>query len=277
MRPKDGRNPVDPGRAWKVIVEDERTAQGVVERHVVAFLTNGECAFACTFCDLWKNTLDGRTPRGAVAGQVERVTSAHPSASHPNIKLYNSGNFWDHRAIPPGDMARIAAALRGRRSVIVETHPKLVDGRAPLFNEALGGGLQVAMGLETADPETLASLNKSMTLDDFATAAALLASWGIPARAFILVRAPGQDEEQGLHWAKRSIDFARSVGIECCVLIPTRGPAPPALDSVEAAFRYGLSQGAGRVFVDLWDLSGPEARLAALDRMNKSQIADPAG
>ncbi len=254
----------------------ERTAAGELERHVVAFLTNSECPFLCSFCDLWRNTLEGRTPRGAVAGQVERVTQAHPTATHPHIKLYNSGNFWDHRAIPPGDMARIAAALRGRRTVTVETHPKLVDGRAPQFNDSLGGGLHVAMGLETADPDTLATLNKAMTPEDFARAAGLLKGWGIPVRAFILVRPPGHDEEQGLVWARRSIDFAQEAGAECCVLIATRGPDPPALETVEAAFEHGLGRGAGRVFVDLWDLQGPADRLAALDRMNKTQTTEPA-
>jgi radical SAM enzyme (TIGR01210 family) len=243
----------------------------------VAFLTNSECPFSCTFCDLWVNTLDGPTPPGAVAGQVERIALDHPAASHPHIKLYNSGNFWDQRAIPAGDMPRVAAALRGRTTVIVESHPKLVDERAPAFNDALGGGLEVAMGLETADPEVLASLNKSMTPADFAVATRRLVAWGIPVRAFILVRPPGQDEEQALHWAKRSIDFAQDAGAQCCVLIPTRGPDPPALETVEASFRHGLARNQGRVFVDLWDLQAPTERLAALDRANRTQHAEMLG
>ncbi len=260
------------------MVEEERSAEGAVEPVVVAFLTGAECPFACTFCDLWVNTLDGPTPPGATARQVEHVAQAHPDA--PHVKLYNSGNFWDRRAVPPGDMGRIAVALRGRRSVIVETHPRLVDDRARAFDEALGGGLQVAMGLETADPEVLAALNKSMTPDDFAAATGRLGGWGIPVRAFILVRPPGHGEAEGLAWACRSIDFAQEAGAECCVLIPTRGASPPTLESVEAAARHGVTQGRGRVFVDLWDVartySGApdlELRLADLERMNRSQVA----
>ncbi|MED6335526.1 MAG: radical SAM protein, partial [Planctomycetota bacterium] len=184
------------------MVEEERSAEGAVEPVVVAFLTGAECPFTCTFCDLCVNTLDGPTPPGATAHQVAQVALAHPDA--PHVKLYNSGNFWDRRAVPPGDMGRIALALRGRRSVIVETHPRLVDERARAFDEALGGGLQVAMGLETADPEVLATLNKSMTPDDFAAAAGRLRGWGIPVRAFILVRPPGHGAAEGLAWARRS-------------------------------------------------------------------------
>lgn len=256
------------------MIEQERIASGAVEPHVVAFLTNSECPFSCNFCDLWVNTLDGRTPRGAVAGQVERVANTHPAATHPHIKLYNSGNFWDPKAIPPGDHARIATALRGRTSIIVETHPKLVDGRAPTFNDAARGGLQVAMGLETADPVVLESLNKSMTPDDFVISAGRLGEWGIPIRAFVLVRAPGHDEEQGLHWAKESINFAQDAGAECVVLIPTRGPKPPTMESVEAAFRHGLARDRGRVFVDVWDMPATDELKAAFVGANQTQTTE---
>lgn len=205
---------------------------------------------------------------------MEAVAQAHPAERFPHVKLYNSGNFWDRRAIPPGDMPRIAGALAGRNSVIVETHPKLMDDRAPAFNDALGGGLQVAMGLETADPDALAALNKSMTPDDFAAAARRLTAWGIPVRAFILVRPPGHDEEQGLAWAIRSLEFAQDAGAECCVLIPTRGPDPPSVATITAAFRHGLGRRRGRVFVDLWDLQAPPAERTALDRANRTQAVE---
>lgn len=262
-------------------MEEERTAAGAVEPVVVAFLTNSECPFRCTFCDLWVHTLPGPTPPGAVATQVEAVARDHPAGGAPHVKLYNSGNFFDRRAIPDADVPRIAAALRGRATVVVETHPRLgvLDGRAARLNDALGGGLEVAMGLETADADLLATFDKAMTADDFAAAARRLGRDGIAARAFILVRPPGHDEEQGATWARRSLDLAQDAGAGCCVLIPFRGASPPpSLDALEAAARHGVARGAGRVFVDLWDAprlyaAAPDApaRLAALARLNHTQ------
>jgi radical SAM enzyme (TIGR01210 family) len=159
----------------------------------------------------------------------------------------------------------------------------------------LTGELEVALGLETAHPDVLARLNKQMTLDDFAQAARRLRSDGIAVRAFIMVRPPFLTDEGGLEWAKRSLDFAFASGVQCCSLIPARGGngameelarrgefAPPSLDAVEAAFEYGLSLRAGRVFLDLWDIDtlspGTPARaerVARLARMNLSQAVEP--
>ncbi len=157
------------------------------------------------------------------------------------------------------------------------------------------GDLEVAMGLETVHPDVLPRLNKQMTLDDFARGADLLRSRGIVVRAFILVRPPFLSDAEGLEWAKRSLDYAFSVGVECCSLIPTRSGngaieelervgqfAPPSLGALEHALEYGLSLHAGRVFLDLWDIVkvSPDApnraaRIARLARMNIGQRCDP--
>jgi hypothetical protein len=141
----------------------------------------------------------------------------------------------------------------------------------------------------------LPRLNKRMTLDDFARAAAALREEGAHVRAFILVRPPFLSDAEGLEWARRSLDFAFAQGVGCCSLIPTRAGngameelarqgrfAPPSLDSLERALEYGLSLRAGRVLLDLWDIGkvSPDApnraeRLARLARMNLSQRLDP--
>jgi uncharacterized Fe-S cluster-containing MiaB family protein len=117
----------------------------------------------------------------------------------------------------------------------------------------------------------------------------------IAVRAFILVRPPFLTDEEGLEWARRSLDYAFSVGVECCSLIPTRAGngalealaaeglfAPPSLESLERALDYGLSLRRGRVLLDLWDIDhvSPEApnraaRLLRLARMNLSQRVEP--
>src|SRR5688572_17076295 len=123
------------------------------------------------------------------------------------------------------------------------------------------------MGLETANPDVLARLNKGMTLDDFASAAKFLTGNGIAVRAFILLKPPFTTEDEGVSWAKRSIDSAFACGVTVACVIPTRSGngaldalesgrefSQPHLASLEDVLDYGISLRRGRVFADLWDL-----------------------
>ena len=259
------KNAVDPVRPYAFLAEPERTRAGMVADTGVVFLTNRECPFRCLMCDLWKNTTDSRVPDGAIATQIEYALTRLPPIQH--VKLYNAGNFFDAQAIPQADWRRIADLLRSFETVIVENHPRLIGQRCLQFRDLLHGEFQVAMGLETVHPEVLPRLNKQMTLDDFARATEFLASHEIPVRAFILLRPPFLSEEEGIHWAKKSLRFAFDAGVECCVVIPTRSGngamevleqqgqfAPPCLRSLEEVLTFGICQGRGRVFADLWDI-----------------------
>jgi uncharacterized Fe-S cluster-containing MiaB family protein len=125
-----------------------------------------------------------------------------------------------------------------------------------------------------------------MSLADFERASAALTQRHVSARAFILVRPPFMTEEEGLEWAKRSIDFAFDAGVECCALIPTRGGngameglakrglfTPPSLETLETAQAYGVSLARGRVFADLWDIeklsSCRHCAASRIDRLNR--------
>lgn len=280
------RNRLSPDRPYAWLVEPEPSADGGVVDVATLFLTNRECPFRCLMCDLWKNTLEDSVAAGQIPEQIRWALAQLPPAQH--LKLYNSGNFFDPGAIPPDDYAAIAELAAPFTRVIVECHPRLIGRRCREFRALLAGELEVAMGLETVHPEVLPRLNKQMTLDDFARAAGDLRNDAIAVRAFILVRPPFLSDAEGLEWACRSLDFAFSVGVECCSLIPTRAGngamdelarqewfAPPSVESLEQALEYGLKLRAGRVLLDLWDLehdpATSPARLARLRRMNLSQ------
>lgn len=287
------REAADASRAHAAFVEPERTREGEVEDVLTLLLVNRECPFKCVMCDLWKYTTTERVADGAIARQVEEALRGHVAR---HIKLYNAGNFFDAQAVPPADVPRVAALVAGFRTVIIECHPRLVGPRCADFADRLGGQLHVAMGLETVHPDVLPRLNKRMTLDDFARAADYLLARGMSARAFILLRPPLLDEEEGVEWALRSVTWAQGRGVECCVLIPTRGGngamdelarhglfAPPALASLERATAEAVAWRRGRVFADLWDIEalaaclacGP-ARIARLRRLNLEQAVPPA-
>ncbi len=291
LRPS--KNKVEPNRPYAFLVEPERSESGRVEDVLTVFLTNRECPFRCLYCDLWKNTLDERLSPGMIPEQIRFAMNECPPAQH--IKLYNSGNFFDSNAIPHEDYAEIATLVADFETVIVESHPSLIGRRCWEFKEKLRPKLQVAMGLETVHPDVLPRLNKRMTLEDFSRETKRLLERGISVRAFVLLRPPFLTEEEGVFWAKRSIDFAFDNGVECCAVIPTRTGngimeqlerdglfASPTLDSLEEVHEYGLSRNSGRVFVDLWDserlfanIPNARARIDRLGLMNLSQSIEP--
>jgi len=262
---RSGKNSISPEKPYALLSEKEYTAAGSAEDTATIFLTNKECPFTCLMCDLWKNTLDARVPPGAIPKQIEWALNQFPEVRH--VKLYNSGNFFDTQAIPREDYASIARLLKNFETVIVESHPNLINREVLKFRDMLQGELQVALGLETVHPDVLPALNKRMDLDDFMQSVQFLKDHDIPSRAFILLRPPFLTEEEGIIWAKRSVDFAFECGVECCVVIPTRAGngaldwleehsyfSPPDIRSLEKVIDYGISLHSGRIFADLWDL-----------------------
>lgn len=259
------KNKVDPFKPYAFFIEKERTPSGGIEDTAVIFLTNRECPYRCLMCDLWKNTTDQPVPAGAIPGQIEWALRHLAPASH--LKLYNSGNFFDKRAIPEEDYGKIASLVENFRTLIIENHPRLIKENCLDFRDMLKPELHVAMGLETVHPEILARLNKKMDLEDFENAVHFLNRHNIRSRAFILLRPPFMSEQEGIHWAKRSIDFAFQSGVECCTIIPVRAGngamdtlfqkklfSPPGIRSLEEVVEYGLRLKTGRIFSDIWNI-----------------------
>jgi radical SAM enzyme (TIGR01210 family) len=292
------RRALDPRRPVVSFVEEERSGSGEIVFVATVFLTNRECPWRCVMCDLWQNTLTESAPAGAIPEQIERALAgmATGGPAPRQIKLYNSGSFFDPRAIPPDDYPAIAQHVGHFERVIVEGHPSLVGPEILRFRDRLAGRLEVAMGLETAHPEVLERLNKGMTLDDFTRAAEFLLRHDVALRAFILVRPPFlPDEAEARLWVQRSIDFAFDCGASAASLIPTRGGngametlaslgqfSPPRLANLEAAAEYGIGLRRGRVFADLWDLEKfsqcaacCDSRRQRLRRMNLGQQVEP--
>jgi archaeosine synthase beta-subunit len=299
---------LDPWHHQGVVIEDERTADGHVARVATLFLTGRECPWRCTMCDLWKHTTEADTPRGAIPAQIgaarDELRDCVPAIT--TMKLYNAGSFFDPRAVPVSDYDEIAARLIGLDHVIVESHPALIGQRVDLLLDALNQhlnpalsadserpALEVAMGLETANPTALDLLNKRFTVEQFRSAAAALRRRGIAVRVFLLISPPFVADEDQDAWLIQSIDMAFASGASVVSLVPTRSGngamemlaatelfREPSLADVERSLAIGLAAagGHGRVFLDLWDLqrfaSCPacfERRKTRLHTMNLAQ------
>jgi hypothetical protein len=241
-------------------------------------------------CDLWRNTTDERVPLGAIPEQIRAALAQLPAARQ--VKLYNSGSFFDGQAIPREDWAAIAELMKDFERVIVECHPALVNEGVSEFGEMIEGDLEVAMGLETAHPDVLEKLNKRMTLGMFGDGAGMLREMGADVRVFVLAKPPFMEDDAAARWGRKSIDFAMECGAGVVSVIPTRAGngaldelarqglfAEPRLELIEEILGYGVGLGRARVFADLWDLRRfskcPkcfEARSERLNRMNCEQV-----
>lgn len=284
------RNPTDPLRPYAFFIEREISATREIIDVATLFLVNRECPFRCLMCDLWKNTLEESVAPGAIPEQIRWALEQLPSAD--TIKLYNSGNFFDRKAIPPEDHQAIADLVRGFGRVIVENHPKLTGPQCIRFRDLIAPAqLEVALGLETVHSEVLSALNKEMTLGDFERAVQFLHSEEIQTRAFILLNPPYLNAAEGIHWAVESLKFAFDRGVSACAVIATRTGngimeelaadgfhTAPTGHAIEEVMQQGLADGRGRVFVDLWDAERffecdrcRDARMKRLGEMNLSQ------
>jgi radical SAM enzyme (TIGR01210 family) len=268
QRPAGGCLP-DPWAPHGIFLEKERLDSGAIVDSGVVLLTNKECPWRCLMCDLWKGTTKGKVPSGAIPRQVRlayRDWEARGVAPS-QVKLYNSGSFFDPAAIPREDYAGIAAELGFAANVVVESHPKLIGPQAARLRDLLAGGLEVAMGLETAHEQVLGLLNKGFDLAQFALASSRLRGEGISMRAFLLVNPPFLPPEEALDWVVKSADFAFSCGATAVSLIPTRAGngamerllesgefVLPNLADLEVAQSRAIALGRGRVFADIWDL-----------------------
>jgi radical SAM enzyme (TIGR01210 family) len=286
---------VDPYSAHGSVLEDERRPDGKSERALTVFLAGAECPFTCSFCDLWRYTIDGPTPDGALTGQLERVLQALEDPVPHRLKLYNASNFFDRRAVPPGDllgMARLAAPFA---AVTVESHVNTIGAPALAFARQIPGRLEVAVGLETIHPVAAAQLNKRLDLARFDQAAGFLSEHDIDLRVFVLLSAPHVPVEESVEWTVRTVEHAVERGASVVSIIPVRGGngemerlaalghfAQPTLSQLEESLDRCVQLTRTVVTADLWDveqLPGCEQcrseRVERLRRLNVTGRAEP--
>jgi archaeosine synthase beta-subunit len=280
---------VDRYSAQGSVIEDERRPDGRIERALTIFLTGAECAFTCAFCDLWRGTIDGPTPRGALTNQVGRVLDGIEGDCCDRLKLYNSSNFFDKRAVP-GEDARAIAALASRfGAVTVESHANTIGPVTLEFAKQLSGRLEIAIGLETIHPVAARESNKRLDLERFDRAAGFLSDNGVDLRVFVLLGAPHVPAQESVEWTVRTVEYAVSRGASVVSVIPVRGGngemerlqaigafTPPTLSQLEQALDACAHVATSVVTADLWDvdrLSGCDScRANRIERMRRTNV-----
>ena len=286
---------VDAWKAHGALIEQERSPTGGVERAVTVFLVGAECPFTCSFCDLWRYTLDGPTPAGALPIQLARALEEMEPPLPTRLKLYNASNFFDRRAVPQQDVPRLAELARPFAAITVESHASTIGPMTLEFRALLSGRLEVAVGLETIHPIAIEHLNKRLELSRFDHAAEFLARHHIDLRAFVLLGAPYVPAGEMVEWTARAVGYAAAHGATRIAIIPVRGGngelerlqhlgafVPPTLAQLEYALEQCRGIRSAVVTADLWDierLPGCEScrpqRVAHIQSMNLSPSPEP--
>jgi len=230
---------------------------------------------------LWRYTLDGPTPRGALPLQLARALEAFGPRFPERLKLYNASNFFDRRAVPAEDVPRLAELAAPFESVTVESHAGTIGPLALEFAGLLSGRLEVAIGLETIHPAAAARLNKKLELAQFDQAADFLRAHDLDLRVFVLLGVPHVPPAEQLDWTVRTVEYAVARGAQRVAIIPVRGGngemerlralgefEPPTLVQLETALERCLSLGAV-VTADLWDIE----RLPACEACREERVA----
>jgi radical SAM enzyme (TIGR01210 family) len=277
------------------LVEKERRPDGRLEQALTVFLAGAECPFTCSFCDLWRFTIDGPTPPGALAKQLEGVLQVVHDPAPDRLKLYNASNFFDKRAVPTEDLSTIARLAASFAGVTVESHASTIGPKTLEFARQLHGRLEVAVGLETVHPVAAAHLNKRLDLARFDLAAHFLSEHGIDLRVFVLLGAPYVPADESIAWTVRSVEYAVKQGASVVSIIPVRDGngemerlerlghfTPPTLSELEAALDGCLPFGDAVVTIDLWNVDRlpaceqcRSARIERLRRLNLTGRSEP--
>ncbi len=275
--------PVDPYTAHGSLLEEERRPAGTIEQTLTVFLAGAECPFTCSFCDLWRYTIDGRTPVGALPKQLSDVLQSLDAATpRPDrLKLYNASNFFDRRAVPAADLPRIAELAAPFAGVTVESHASTIGPATLEFAQRLSGRLEVAIGLETIHPVAAAHLNKRLDLGVFERSARWLADNGMDLRVFVLLGAPYIPVDASVEWTVRTAEYAIECGASIVSIIPVRGGngemerlaargqfTPPTVAQLENALDRCVRLTGAAVTVDLWDVE----RLPVCERCARARI-----
>lgn len=272
---------LDPYTAHGSLIEEERRPGGKIERALTVFLTGAECPFTCSFCDLWRWTIDGPTPPGALTSQLESVLQALDGRVPDRLKIYNASNFFDQRAVPSEDLPGIARLAASFAAVTVESHANTIGPSALAFARQIPGRLEVAVGLETIHPVAAEHLNKRLDLQRFDKAAHFLAENSVDLRVFVLLGAPYVPVEESVAWTMRAVEYAVERGASVVSIIPVRGGngemerlqglghfTPPTLSQLEECLDLSLDFTSTVVTADLWDAE----RLPACEHCRSERV-----
>ena len=204
--------PADASRYVNLWSEAEAIGPDRVPAFVLILRTRG-CYWAdvkgCSMCGYAKDTLGRSATSEEIGRQLESALRSY--RDQPYVKLYTSGSFLDDREVDPASREKIIRAFSGRaRRLLFETLPEFADeARLGPLKEAFAGEIEVAMGLESTQPEVLQRfINKGSPPSDYLAAGDRVRALGLRAKAYLLLKPPYMTERESVADVIESIKVA---------------------------------------------------------------------
>ena len=204
--------PADARRYVNQWVEREAIGTEEVPAFVLILRTRG-CYWAdqkgCSMCGYAKDTLGRSATPEELAEQRDHALARYHG--EPYVKIYTSGSFLDDREVDPASRLALVRAFSGTaRRLLFETLPEFATPSAltPL-RDAFSGELEVALGLESTDPDVLARLvHKNAPPSQYLQAGDRVRQLGARAKAYLLLKPPYLTEREAIRDVRTSIQDA---------------------------------------------------------------------
>ncbi len=209
----DRRPPPAPPETAARYVNLWREPEAIGPERVTAFVailrTRG-CYWAdgkgCSMCGYAKDTLGRSATPEELTRQLDGILRAYQG--EPYVKFYTSGSFLDDREVDPASRERIVRAFSGRaKRLLFETLPEFLQPETvgPL-KDAFSGDLEIALGLESSDPEILGRfVTKGSPPSDYFAAFERARALKVAPKAYLLLKPPYLTEKESVADVVRSV------------------------------------------------------------------------
>jgi archaeosine synthase beta-subunit len=200
------------------------------KRKKIILAARGCTAATCTMCPIpneaYYNQNLNFTPNDFLR-QFHSSFETEPIDSYQLISVYNSGNWFANKEIPPEARQGIYHAIANSRceGIMVESLPQFITIKAIAeAKEHLGDKrLIVGIGLQSADDFIRnVCINTTCTKEQFEQASHLLWQNGYTAKAYLMIKPPFLTESEAVAETVQSIQYVSSIGYEDVSVCPTR-------------------------------------------------------
>jgi len=177
----------------------------------VAILRTRGCYWAdgkgCSMCGYAKDTLGRSATPEELEAQLAGILRQYQD--EPYVKFYTSGSFLDDREVDPASREKFVAAFAGRaKQLLFESLPEFVtESTVGPLRDRFPGTLEIALGLESADPVVLGRfVTKGSPPSDYFEAFDRGHRAGARIKAYLLLKPPYLTEAESVEDVVRSVE-----------------------------------------------------------------------